>query len=131
MYVVLSSQDNINLYEDNTWLNFTVELPQTIEFASAKYQVALTHVYSLNIKSDLYFVFSSICLPSVVASKERDFLGQFFEDGSIGNPHYLDIAQENIQRITFSVFNKNLEKPEPKKKNSALYFTLHFREKDV
>ena len=125
--MVVSPKDSKSVYPANTWYSFTVELPRAITNACSKYRVALTHAFFNNRVNQVpfYHVYSSICASSVAFGRELAIIGQFFEKGAVNTPFYHNIAEDNIQRISFDVLTPTLETPSGES-ISNIYFCLHF-----
>lgn len=111
MYIIASSEDSKDIYPNNSWTDFTVELPKQLDL-SDNYSVALTHIFfNYKFRKSCFYIFTSICETSVVKAEERNFLALFSEPGGVSNPLYLKINQNTVKRIRFIILDQDLKTP--------------------
>lgn len=127
MYILVSSLDSRDLYPENSYSDFTVELHRGID--TRTFEIALIQVFGVSFPGNqLFYIFSPVCQTSLVSGEERDLLGQFYEFGSVSNPIYNKFAQESVKRIRFSLRTPQIETPRARNK-AVIYLTLHLRDK--
>lgn len=126
-YLFISSEDSKDLYPNNNWFDFTVELPQDLNVLG-KWEVAILDIFlsgpvrsSMNLCSDL-------CVESYSQGSFSPVLRNIPQSskGYISYPigFYFELIRNNIKR-----FRIYMQSPKPKDslRPETLKCTLHLR----
>ena len=108
LFLNLSSRDSLALQPENTWHDFTVELPRSIE---GKFQCALMEFACASSMLEELYVFSDICTPEFVADSVQPLLRIVTEEGEVSHPYFKAVSRQVIQRVRIFIRNRNLNVP--------------------
>lgn len=141
-YLFVSSADSKDIYVDNCFGDFTVELPKLIDLPPSwdgcyEWNVALidvtTNTANGNVASSLLptvLVLCDVVKESHLMGKQIPLLrilpGESVTTASVSIPQYMKLHQHTFNRLRIRLVNTNLE-PIGKDSNRILACTLHFQ----
>ena len=103
IYVYVSSEDSLNFHPENNPSDFTVELPEIINF-KCNWVIALTEIY---IRDDVAIplnIYCDICEQSIQKGELKPILKVIYPDCiQFSNLHYIPIKVSSISRLRFSI----------------------------
>lgn len=116
MDLYLSSSDSISINNENSALDFTVELPTPLHLEQNKWKVALTHFKVMGYRKksfgvDLYVYSDILEHETFVLDAYRPLLDLVDSPGPILHPHYVTVAEEYIHRIRVYIKTKHHRTP--------------------
>lgn len=123
MFLYVSPSDSEEYYPGNSFSDFTVELPKSVN--TENFQLALTHIYFKGELGDYWFiVLCDAVHSSVIKGGEDCVLGTFLGKGAVDSPQYHDLITSSVKRLRIKI--KGTDIPAP---STPLFLTLHLREK--
>ena len=101
--IYASSSDSPKIYPDNNPNDFTIELPEQINFNS-KWPIALTEIYILDTITHPIYIYSDICTPSINKGKMEPLLKVIYPDCvHFSNLTYVPINTSYFKRLRFYI----------------------------
>ena len=103
IFLYVNSKDSLSFHPENNPSDFTVELPEIINFNSC-WVICLTEIY---IRDDLTYpinIFCDICEQSIQDGELKSILKVIYPDCiQFSNLHYIPIKVSSVSRIRFSI----------------------------
>ena len=129
--MVLSSDDGLNFFPNNTSHDFRIKLNRSLQF-DGYWVVALTEINTVNrTQKQELFVYSDLCQDSFIGTSEQPLLRRIVYDKInqkniiYDNPYYVPIKLREIQQI--HIYIRDDKGQDASFLKGKVTITLHFK----
>ena len=110
IYLYTSSKDSLSFHPQNTSSDFTVELPEILNFSNG-WVIALTDIYITDSIENPLNIYCDICEQSIQNGELKSVLKVIYPDCiHFSNLHYIHVKSSSIKRLRFSIKGGNTGK---------------------